>query len=43
MATSRHMGRAITKDIVMTPETVAKGQKLAIEYWEKYVVPFQKD
>ena len=27
----------------MTPEQIAKGQELAAEYWEKYVVPFQKD
>ena len=27
----------------MTPEQIAKGQERAVEYWEKYVVPFQKD
>jgi TPR repeat protein len=27
----------------MTPAQIAKGQELAVEYWEKYVVPFQKD
>jgi len=27
----------------MTCEQIAKGQKLAAEYWKKYVVPFQKD
>ena len=27
----------------MTPEQIAKGQELAAEYWEKYVVPFQKN
>jgi TPR repeat protein len=27
----------------MTREQIAKGQELAAEYWEKYVVPFQKD
>ena len=34
------------KDIVknrMTREQIAKGQELAAEYWEKYVVPFQKN
>jgi len=27
----------------MTREQIAKGQELAAEYWEKYVVPFQKN
>ena len=27
----------------MTPAQIAKAQKLSSEYWEKYVVPFQKD
>jgi len=27
----------------MTRGQIAKGQELASEYWEKYVVPFQKD
>jgi len=27
----------------MTREQIAKGQELAAEYWEKYVVSFQKD
>jgi len=26
----------------MTPAQIAKGQELAAEYWDKYVVPFQK-
>jgi TPR repeat protein len=35
-----------SKEIVeerMTHEQIAKGQELAAEYWEKYVVPFQED
>ena len=28
---------------VLTPAQIAKGQELAAKYWEKYVVPFQKD
>ena len=34
------------KDIAkkqMTPAQITKGQALAAEYWDKYVVPFQKD
>jgi len=27
----------------MTREQVVEAQKLSSEYWEKYVVPFQKD
>jgi len=27
----------------MTPAQIAEAQKLSSEYWEKYVVPFQKD
>ena len=27
----------------MAPDQIAKGQELESEYWEKYVVPFQKD
>ena len=27
----------------MTREQIAKGQELSSEYWEKYVVPFQKN
>ena len=27
----------------MTPAQIAKAQELSSEYWEKYVVPFQKD
>jgi len=27
----------------MTRDQIAKGQELAVEYWEKYVVPFQED
>ena len=33
------------KDIIkgwITPTQIAEGQKLSSEYWEKYVVPFQK-
>jgi hypothetical protein len=28
---------------LMTPKQIAKGQELAAEYWEKYVVPFQEN
>jgi hypothetical protein len=28
---------------LMAPKQIAKGQKLAAEYWEKYVVPFQEN
>ena len=34
--------KAITKE-EMTPAQIAEAQKLSSEYWEKYVVPFQKD
>ena len=34
-------GKGIIKG-QMTPAQIAKGQELAAEYWEKYVVPFQK-
>jgi len=27
----------------MTREQIAEAQKLSSEYWEKYVVPFQKE
>ena len=27
---------------LMTPAQIAEAQKLSSEYWEKYVVPFQK-
>jgi len=27
----------------LTTAQIAKGQELAAEYWEKHVVPFQKD
>ena len=27
----------------MTREQIAEAQKLSSEYWEKYVVPFQKN
>ena len=35
-------GKAIVKGL-MTPNQIAEAQKLSSEYWEKYVVPFQKD
>ena len=28
---------------IMTPAQIANSQELASKYWEKYVVPFQKD
>ena len=38
---SKEIFQTITKKL--TPDQLAKGQKLASEYWEKYVLPFRKD
>jgi len=45
-ATRGHKRAKKNKGIVkekMTPAQIAEAQKLSSEYWEKYVVPFQKD
>ena len=34
--------KGIAKEL-MTPAQIAEAQKLSSKYWEKYVVPFQKD
>jgi len=38
----RHFEAKMSDDN-LSPEQIAEAEKLASEYWEKYVVPFQKD